>query len=226
MKKTLTTLMLFLAFIPRARADLFGGDVAVLTQILANAVSQLQQLKDIVKEGREHLELIEEINRGINETIRIGRTIDPDFDPGIFRKWNKISDAAEEIRKIYGRVPISQDTEVQKNSDQVVAEAITTHNSLLQQAKRLHELSERIKEHSHKTSPGGAQKLIAESQALLLQAANQQVRAQAMTLKTLSVDLASRNKKEKDITRDKANLHKGLGEALKSKKLDFKLPRF
>ena len=46
-----------------ARADLFGGDVAVLVQILAQAIQQLAQLKAILDNGSDTLGLLRDINR-------------------------------------------------------------------------------------------------------------------------------------------------------------------
>ena len=43
-------LVFFLSF--KSHADMFGGDVVVLTQILANAVQQLAQLKQIMDSGK------------------------------------------------------------------------------------------------------------------------------------------------------------------------------
>ncbi|MBI4404096.1 MAG: hypothetical protein HY537_08045 [Deltaproteobacteria bacterium] len=43
-----------------ARADLFGGDVAVLTQILAQAVMQLAKLKEILGTAEQNIGLIRE----------------------------------------------------------------------------------------------------------------------------------------------------------------------
>ena len=52
----LFTVGLFCAslMIPRpCRADIFGGDVVVLTQILANAIQQLIQLRQILSTGSD-----------------------------------------------------------------------------------------------------------------------------------------------------------------------------
>jgi hypothetical protein len=66
MKQVISILIAFqIGFIPPARADIFGGDVAVLVQILANALQQLAQLRNIVQNGQDNLGLIRDINRGI-----------------------------------------------------------------------------------------------------------------------------------------------------------------
>lgn len=69
---------------PKASADMFGGDVAVLLQIYANAIQQLLQLKEILSTGTDTLDLLRDINRGIRDGLAAIRMIYPKFDPGIF----------------------------------------------------------------------------------------------------------------------------------------------
>ena len=61
MKKPIMAFVVFvcLAFQPSpARADLFGGDVAVLSQILVQAVMQLQQLRNLLSTAKENVDLL------------------------------------------------------------------------------------------------------------------------------------------------------------------------
>ena len=56
-RKISTVFVVILLLIPfRAKADLFGGDIVVLTQILAQAIQQLVQLKQILQEGQDSLQ--------------------------------------------------------------------------------------------------------------------------------------------------------------------------
>ena len=45
--------------------------LAVLTQILAQAIAQLQQLKMILKDGQDSLNLMRDVNAGIFDTLRV-----------------------------------------------------------------------------------------------------------------------------------------------------------
>ena len=60
-----------------AKADVFGGDVAVLIQILANALQQLAQLRSIVQNGQDSVQLVRDINRGINDSLNLIHTMNP-----------------------------------------------------------------------------------------------------------------------------------------------------
>ena len=71
--------------VPRtARADLFGGDVVVLTKILIQAIQQLHQLRMIFQNGKDTLSMMREINQGIRNGLEIIRILNPRFNPGIF----------------------------------------------------------------------------------------------------------------------------------------------
>ncbi|MBV2167154.1 MAG: hypothetical protein KUL82_00495, partial [Bdellovibrio sp.] len=48
-----------------ARADLFGGDVVVLTQILVQTIQTVLQLKAILSNGQDSLNLMRDINAGV-----------------------------------------------------------------------------------------------------------------------------------------------------------------
>jgi hypothetical protein len=52
-----------------ARADIFGGDVAVLAQILVNAIEQLSALKSVVSTGSDELDLLQQINQGTHASM-------------------------------------------------------------------------------------------------------------------------------------------------------------
>src|SRR5205823_5981162 len=105
-----------------ARADLFGGDVAVLTQILAQAIMQLAKLKELLGSAEANLDLIREINRGINDSLALLRTINPNLDPGLYKEWATVDEAIRRVTDIYGVVPQSPESRVQKDADQSVAE--------------------------------------------------------------------------------------------------------
>lgn len=162
MKNILARLMMItaLSFAPASRADLFGGDVAVLTQILANALQQLAKLNSILKSGNDSLNLMREIHKGINDSLNMIRTIDPNWNPGIYQDWENVDRALSELERIYGSIPTSTtESRVQKDSDQSIAEAVALNNSIYQYTKEIDRLGEEIKGASHAVSPGGAQKL-------------------------------------------------------------------
>lgn len=209
-----------------AKADLFGGDVAVLTQILAQAIQQLMTLKDILGAGQDTLNLIQEINRGINDSLILLKRIDPNLDPGLYKDWENVSDAIRRIQELYGGVINSQEAKIQKDADQSVAEAVSFNNDFYKWSSQLDELGEQIKSYSHSVSPGGAQKLTAQALGIIIQVMNQNLRAQATSLKLQAQTMAIENRKEKEATKEIMATSGALKQAMKSEKAAYHIPRF
>ncbi len=227
MKKLITFLMATLiAVSPTAKADMFGGDVVVLAQILANALKQLIELKNLVDNGRDQLDLVRRINEGINDSLRLAQTIDPNIGPGIYKDWQNAGDALQKLQAIYGIVTNSPESRVYQDTDQQVAEAVSLNNDIYKYTSNIDELGEAIKDYSHDVSPGGAQKLTAQTLGVLLQVMNQSLRTQATGLKLQAQTMAVQNKKEKDSTKQYLETANTLRAAMKKEKIQFTAPRF
>lgn len=209
-----------------SKASIFGEETVVLAQILANAVQQLVQLKNILDNGRDSLGLLRDINRGINDSLNLVRTISPNTDPGLYKDWQKVSDALSEIENIYGVSVQSKDFQVQKDADQSVAEAISLNNSIYSYTKTIDEIGEAIKNESHYVSPGGAAKLTAQSLGVMLNLQNEMLRTQATGLKLQAQALAVQNRKDKEKTRQMVESTDRLQSALAQSSPNFALPRF
>lgn len=220
------TLFLFVAAAPTARADLFGGDVAVLVQILAQAVSQLAKLKELLSSANDSLDLARDINRGINDSLDLIRTIDPNIDSGIYKDWTEVNYSTRQLESIYGASTPSPEEKVQKDLDRGIVEAVTFNNSYYAYSKTLDEMGEQIKSASHSVSPGGANKLTAEALGLVIQVLNQNLRAQATGLKLHAQELAVQNHKEKADTKFFLDATGSLKQAMQNEKIKFELPEY
>lgn len=227
MKRLLSLLSsVVILFSTPARADLFGGDTVVLAQLLANALQQLAQLRNILQTGQNNLDLIRDINRGINDSLNLIRTISPNTDPGLYKDWQKVSDALNKLETIYGIAVESRDVKVQKDTDQSVAEAISLNNSIYKYTQGIDEIGEMIKAQSHAVSPGGAGKLTAQSLGVMLNLQNEMLRTQGAGLKLQAQALALQNRKDKERTRQMVDGADKLNSALAGEEPRFKLPRF
>lgn len=223
-KIILITIILSLSF--TAKASLFGEENVVLAQILANAVQQLAQLKSILENGQDSLNLVRDINRGINDSINLIRTISPNSDPGLYKNWQKVSQALNELETIYGIAIESRDMRVQRDADQSVAEAISLNNTIYSYTKSIDEIGELIKSQSHVVSPGGAAKLTAQSLGVMLNLQNEMLRTQATGLKLQAQALALQNRRDKEKTRQMVEGSSKLQNALANTSTNFDLPRF
>ncbi len=231
MKKTFVggaLICISVLFIPvhSARADMFGGDVAVLTQILANALQQLAQLRQMLQTGKDTLGFLQDINRGINDSLRMAETLGIRIDPGLYRGLNKVDDAVSTVERLFGRTVDSPRAAIFRNTDQTVGEAISFNNELSEYTRRLDILGEEIKRTSHSVSPGGASKLTAQSLGVMIHVMNQQMRATGQSLKLQAQALAINNKKDKDQTEQFINEGQQLKARLQSMNHSFEIPRF
>ena len=105
-----------------ARADLFGADAAILAQILSNAIQQLAQLRQMLQTGNDTLGLLQDINRGINDSLRMAETLGLRVDPGLYRELRQIDAAVSSVENLFGKVVDSRLATVQRNTDQVATD--------------------------------------------------------------------------------------------------------
>jgi hypothetical protein len=228
MKKRFLALVLVLALLSPAvsRADLFGADVGVLLQILAEDIQQLIQLESILSNGQQNLALLREINRGINDSLALVRTISPYVNSGQYGQLKNVQDVLQKFGVIYGTVVNSPDAPAQKSVDTAVAEAVTMNSAIFDYTKQTDEIGEQIKSYSHDVSPGGAAKLTAESLGVILHVMNQQLRAQGVLLNLQAQSLAQVNKREKDHTAQFLQSANDVSQALENSNPTFESPRF
>lgn len=228
MKKLISiVLVILMMFGPaHSRASMFGEETAVLIEILANAIKQLHELQSIVNAGQDTLGLLQDINKGINDSMALLDTIGPHVNPGLYGELVKIQDAVQKVQSVYGMVAPSPDSTVQKDTDQGVAEAISLNSSIYAYTKDIDAIGEKIKDYSHAVSPGGAQKLTAQTLGIMLHVMNQSLRAQATGLKLQAQNLAIQNKKDKEQTKHWISVADTMKTAMKSEKARFDLPRF
>ena len=101
-----------------------------------------------------------------------------------------------------------------------------TTDFIFQEHLKFNEFFAEIKAYSHQVSPGGAQKLTAESMGVMLHVLNQQLRAQATGLKLQAQVAAQNNKKEKDSTSQYFKEINQLQMEIKDREFNFERPRF
>lgn len=216
LKKTLLTIFLcFTLMVPRpAKADLFGGDVVILTKILAEAIKQLIELQKIANTGKDSLSLWRDINRGIRDGLRIIQIINPKFNPGLYGSLETSEQVQRAIEDLYGAIPQTSEYRLQEAQDRSVAESIAMNGTLFQYADSVDEEARRIIEHSRGTNPQGAAKLTNQSLAVLIGVTTQVLRTNSMMLKMMGQNMALSNRKEKLQATQFKTQYEGISSAL------------
>jgi hypothetical protein len=225
MKKMIFAFMITLSLLtPRpAKADLFGGDVVVLTQILAQTIKQLIELQQIVRTGNDSLSLWRDINRGIREGLRIIQIINPRFNPGLYGGLETSTQIQRAIEDLYGMIPQSSEYRLQEAQDRSAAESIAMNGILFQYADSVDEETKRIISHSESTNPQGAAKLTNQSLAILIGVTTQVLRTNSMMLKMMGQNMALSNRREKLQAQQFKTQYSGITEALGKMPKDTKL---
>ena len=209
-------LALSMAITPPAKADLFGGDVAVLTQILFQTIQQLMQLKQILSTGEDTLSLWREINQGIRDGLRIVHILNPKFNPGLYGSLETAEQVARAIEDLYGMIPRSSEERLQEAQDRSASESIAMNGVLFRFADQADDESKRIFSHAQSVNPQGAAKLTAQSIAVLIGVTTQVLRTNSMMLRLMGENMALSNRKEKLQSAQFKTQYDGISSALGS----------
>lgn len=207
-----------------SRADLFGGDVAVLVQILAQAIEQVTRLQTIINNGKDTLNLMRDINSGVRSGLDMIHIINPRFNPGLYGDLKDPQNVLRAIHDLYGQAPKTADKELMDSNDQSVAEVISMNRNIYDYADQVDQERERILLHSQVVSPQGAAKLQNQSLGVLIGVMTQLLRTQSQMLKIMGQNMALENRKEKMTSSQFIENYQGLSDGFKSLPKDTTLP--
>lgn len=216
--------MLFLGG-PPARADLFGGDVAVLTQILAESIKQYYQLKEMIGQGRDHADFLRNLNAGIENSIGLLQSL-PVKDEKILADLRDFQGAVQTITDVYGRIPKSKEAAMQALHDQTIAESLRMITSFKEYSEKQEENSILIAAQSREASPKGAARMQAETSAQILRSLAQLIRLNTQMLKMQSEQFAMHNKMGKDSVGNFQKLNQDFGRSFQGFKSEMGLVKF
>ena len=180
-----------------AVADMFGGDIAVLVQILSNSIQQLAQLQQILGTGKDSLRLMEDINRGLKDAMTLRQIVSRPLSSGTLSDIENVQSAMERVEQLYGFIPRGPEAVMQKNTDQTVAEAFTMQSEAFRYADQIDPEAERIKDYAKFVNPQGAGRLTAQSLGVLINVMSQVLRTNAAMLKLQGEQLALQNRSQK-----------------------------
>jgi len=228
MRKKLTAISLSIVLIlgPRsAKADLFGGDVVVLTQILAQAIQTVITLKSMLENGKDTLDLMRDINAGVRSGLDLIRIINPNFNPGVYGDLKDVDAVLRALQSVYGAIPQGMDEDLMRSQDQSVAEVIAMNRNLYDYADQVDREREKILFHAQVVSPQGAGKLQNQALGVLIGVMTQLLRTQSQMLKIMGQNMAYDNRKEKLSTQNFQENYQGLSRGFGDLPKETKLPR-
>lgn len=202
------------------------ADTAALLEILATTIKQLMELRSLVRNTEEQLDLYRDVNSGIDETINTVETVYPNKAIDLYKDWQSVNQADDKLKAIYGAVVKSKGERAQKDLDLSVIDAILQNNQTVSHSDKIDQLGEMIIERSSQASPKGAARLSAEALGVGLQVQNQSLRIQASQLRLQAQKYAMENMREKEETKAFMDSSKNLKKAMSDKKDNYVTPRF
>lgn len=224
-RRVLVVPLLSLTLAQPARADLWGGDVVVLTQILAQSIQTVIQLKSVLENGKDTLSLLRDVNAGVRSGLDTIRIVDPNFNPGVYGNLQDADSVLRAVQDLYGPIPHGMDEGLMTTQDQSVAEVISMNRELYQYADDVDRERERIIYHAGVVSPQGAGRLQGQALGVLIGVMTQLLRTQSQMLKIMAQNMAMENRKEKLSTQNFQQNYQGISKGLKSLPIETNLPR-
>ena len=207
------------------RADMFGGDIPILLQILAESIKQYYQLKALIEQGADQMGYLRFINAGIDNSIGLMESL-PIKDEKILAELREFKSAMQKVDTLYGKIPKSPEEALHFLHDQTVAESLRMANSFKDFSDLQEKNSQIIAVQARQASPKGAARMQAETSAEILRSLSQLIRLNTQLLKLQSEQLAMTNKISKDGVANFQKVNQDLGSGFAKFKPDMKLVKF
>ena len=225
MKKKIFALLMVLGVSGPAKADMWGGDLIILGKLLANAVHQLYQLKQMVDSSRDTLSIMEDVNRGLHGALDLADQ--SGLDPRVLRskEYSSVRDALRKVEVDYGASSASV-SKVMQTTDLEVAKTLYVAGRMNSYAEHVSEIGNSIKRRGSAASPGGAQKVTAQGVGQILNTMAESLKLQSkqaeMDANTKAADNSADKERAKIVKRDTDALR----SAMVTQQVKFKAPMF
>lgn len=173
----------------QARADLWGGDLPLLAQIVINTLQTLNQLQ--TQTG-----LLKDEMAGINDRIYRIQTIADVVQPSSWEQWKNPQEAVRRLQLIYETLPKEYRSE---KSDMIADELSKAMNMIARmqpEARSAFASGKEMERRGADASPGVAQKLTASGVGTLISLESQSQVIQSHVVSLLSQMLADANDRE------------------------------
>lgn len=163
----------------------FGAEIPVLLKILAETIEQVQALQSIIVQTRATVSLLEEMNRGVKEVLKLAETAHVPLPKQVYEQAKSIEDATLEARKVYGVLPGSAPTFAKVHYRSGV-EGLYLSQDAFEYSTLLDEEGRRVKEAALVANTSSATRLSAETLGALLHAVSHTNRLEAKHLEISS----------------------------------------
>lgn len=213
MKKYLL-LIPFLFFTPKVKADLWGGDLPLLAQIVTNTLNTIMELQ-------KQRKLMEDEMDGINDRMNRIKTISEIVQPSDWDSWKDPKEALTRLQKIYKTLPPEYKSEKSDLVEAELAKAMNLVSNVSLETTTTFKSGKELESRALHSSPGVSQKLTASGVGTLISQQAQSQVIQSHVVSLLSQMLADGHEKESRMVISKGESYKTFSESLNPKKNSF-----
>ncbi len=195
--------------------DLGAGwaQVPYLVKILDENHKRYQQLKRMMDQSQNSSDYLRGIHYGIENITGLMSSL-PLKDQGILSDLRSFNNSIETVYQVYGKIPKSPEEAFHRLHDESIAESLMMIASSKDYSRSQEANSNSLIQQASSSSPKGAARATAVSNAMILESMSQLIRLQSQSLKLQSEMLAMRNKKEKSSVRSYQKVSQQLRSSL------------
>jgi hypothetical protein len=204
---------------------MFGGDVAVLMQILEENIRHYYQLAEMIQQGQDASSYLRLINAGLDNSMGLLQSL-PIKDEKVLAELRDFRFALGKVQGLYGLIPPSPEQDLQLLHDQTVAESLEMANGFKDYSEIQERNADVIAMDARGDSPKGAARIQAETSAQILKSLAEILRLNTQMLKLQSEQLAMNNKESKASVANFQKVSRDLGGGFSNFKPEMKLERF
>ena len=179
---------IFLAPARQARSDFWGGDLALLSELIVKAVEQIEQLQQVISKAGQTVSILEDMNRGVKEVLRLADTAHVPLPQQVYENARTITRATEESRRIYGEPPGNSSFPAARTHYQSGTEGLFLSQDAFDYSRTLDRNGDRVKQSALSANPSSAARLTAETLGVVVHAISHTNRLQAKSLEISSTD--------------------------------------
>ncbi len=173
----------------QSRADLWGGDLPLLAEIVFNTLHTMMELEQQTNSMNDEL-------AGIKDKINRIRSIAEVVQPSSWEKWKDPKEAINRLRMIYHTIPKEYRTEKYDEIENEIAKAMNLVSRVSPEMDTTFKSGKELERRGADASPGVAQKLSASGIGTLIAIESQSQVIQSHITSLLAQMLADGNEKE------------------------------
>jgi hypothetical protein len=180
---------LFMILPLQAKADLWGGDLPLLAEIVFNTLHTMMELEKQTQSMNDEL-------AGIKDRIYRIQTIADLVQPAQWERWKDPREALQRLRTIYYNIPKEYRSEKYDVIDGEISQAMNLVARVGPESKSSFNSGKELERRGADASPGVAQKLTASGVGSLVSIESQSLVMQSHITSLLAQMLADGNEKE------------------------------